>query len=268
MRYLLDDLNRIRNKLRCKDILLLLDYDGTLSPIARTPDKSVFPQGMKSALKELAGESACRVAVISGRQLEDIKKRVGLKDAIYSGNHGLEIEGPKLKYKAAVSPLYKKAIGEIKDSLAAKLSKIKGVIIEDKGLSLSLHYRLVRKDEIPLLKTILRRTVSDHPAKERIMVRPGKMVFDIRPASGLDKGKVALWLLARESFRRCGRKVIPIYIGDDSTDEDAFKALKNIGITVCVCQGRRSSAQYYLKDTGQVRFFLRRLDGMLKEREV
>jgi len=268
MRYLLDNLEKIRNKLRGRELLLFLDYDGTLSPIAATPDKSVFPEGMKASLKRLVGQPSCRIAIISGRGLENIKKKVGLKGIIYSGNHGLEIEGPQLKYKAAVSPLYKKAIGEIKDSLTAGLSKIKGAIIEDKGLSLSLHYRLVKKNEAPLLKTVLRRIVGDYSAKERVMVRPGKMVFDIRPVSGLDKGKVALWLLARESFRRSGRKVIPIYIGDDSTDEDAFKALKNIGITVCVCRGRRSSAQYYLKDTGQVRFFLRRLDGMLKERGV
>lgn len=266
MRHLLDDLDKIRNKLRGRDLLLLLDYDGTLSPIARTPDKSVFPDGMKFALKELAGDPACRIAVISGRQLDNIKKKVGLKDIIYSGNHGLEIEGPRLKYKAAVSPLYKKAIGEIRDSLAARFSKIKGAIIEDKGLSLSLHYRLVRKNEIPPLKNIFRRTITDHPAKEKIMVKPGKMVFDIRPASGLDKGKVALWLLARESFRRRGRKVIPIYIGDDLTDEDAFKALKNIGITICVCKGRKSSAQYYLKGAGQVRSFLKELAGILKNR--
>ncbi|MDD5691805.1 MAG: trehalose-phosphatase [Candidatus Omnitrophica bacterium] len=268
MRYLLDDLDKIKDKLRGRDLLLFLDYDGTLSPIAATPDKSVFSEGMRGSLKKLTGQPRCRIAVISGRGLENIKKKVGLKDIIYSGNHGLEIEGPQLRYKAAVSPLYKKAIGEIKDSLTAGLSKIKGAIIEDKGLSLSLHYRLVRKNDIPALKNILRRTVTDHPAKKRVMVRPGKMVFDIRPASGLDKGKVALWLLARESFRRRGRKVIPIYIGDDSTDEDAFAALKGKGITVCVGGERKSSAQYYLKDTGQVRFFLRRLDGILKEREV
>jgi len=266
MRYLPDNLEKIRNKLRGRDLLLFLDYDGTISPIAATPDKAVLPGAMKASLKRLAGQSRCEVAVISGRGLDNIKKKVGLKDIIYSGNHGLEIEGLQLKYKAAVSPLYKKAIGEIKDSLTAKLSKIKGVIIEDKGLSLSLHYRLVRKNEVPLLKTILRRTVSDYLTKERIMIRPGKMVFDIRPVSGLDKGKVALWLLAREAFRRQGERVIPIYIGDDLTDEDAFNALKNIGITVCVCRGRKSSAQYYLKDTGQVRFFLEELSGMLREK--
>jgi len=265
MRYLLDDLDKIKNKLRGRDLLLFLDYDGTLSPIAATPDKAVLPEGMKAGLKALADDPACRVAVISGRGLDDIKKRVGLKGIIYSGNHGLEIEGPQLKYKAVVSPLYKKAVGQIKGALTAKLSKIKGAIIEDKGFSLSLHYRLVRKNDVPLLKTILRRIVGDYPAKKRIMVRPGKMVFDIRPASGLDKGKVVLWLLARESFRRHGRKVTPIYIGDDATDGDAFKALRNIGITVCVCRERKSPAQYYLKGTGQVRFFLTKLADMLKE---
>jgi len=265
MRYLLDDLDKIRKKLRGRNLLLFLDYDGTLSPLAATPDKAALPERMKASLRGLIGQPRCKVAVISGRGLDNIKKKVGLKNIIYSGNHGLEIEGPQLKYEAAVPLLYKKAIGEIKDSLAAKLSKIKGAIIEDKGLSLSLHYRLVRKNEVPLLKTILRRTVGDYLAKERIIVRPGKMVFDIRPASGMDKGKVALWLLARESFRRHEQKVMPIYIGDDSTDEDAFRALKNIGITVCVCPERRSSAQYYLKDTGQVGYFLRKLAAMLKE---
>jgi len=265
MRYLLDDLDKVRKKLQDRGLLLFLDYDGTLSPVAATPDKAVFPERMRASLKKLIGLPACEVAVISGRGLDDIRKKVGLKDIIYSGNHGLEIEGPQLKYKAAFSLLYMKAIARIKDSLTAKLSKVKGVIIEDKGLSLSLHYRLVRKNEIPRLKTILRRTVGDYLAKEKIAVRPGKMVFDIRPASGLDKGKVALWLLARESLLRHGEKVIPIYIGDDSTDEDAFTALKDIGITVCVGRRKKSSAQYYLKDTGQVRFFLSKLAGMLKE---
>lgn len=257
MQYVLDKLGQIRNKLQGKYLFLFLDYDGTLAPIASTPDKAVFPEETKAILKQLSQKPGCRVAVISGRQLSDIKKNIGLKDIIYSGNHGLEIQGPQLKYRAAVLPEYIKIIGQIKNSLDAGLAKIKGVIIENKGISLCLHYRLVKKDEVPLVKTIFHEIIIDYLVKGIIAIKPGKMAIDIRPSSWIDKGKAVLWLLAREDFRRGSHSLLPIYIGDDLTDEDAFLVLKDIGLTMCVGKNKGSHAQYYFQDTGEVVQFLR-----------
>jgi len=119
-----------------------------------------------------------------------------------------------------------------------------------------MHYRLVKKDDIPLVKTIFHEIVIDYLVKGSIAIKPGKMAIDIRPTSWIDKGKAALWLLARENFREQCRSVLPMYIGDDLTDEDAFVALREIGITMCVGEKKDSAAQYYFKDTLQVRRFL------------
>jgi len=202
-----------------------------------------------------------KLAIISGRALNDIKRKVGLKNNIvYVGNHGFEISGPKIKFKSPVPLTYRKKLEEIKSKLSKSLSSVKGVLIEDKGFSLSVHYRQADKKDIFKIKTEFFAALVPYEIRDDISVRTGKKVLEVRPPLAWDKGKVALWLLARHKFkmRRKKRKVFPIYIGDDTTDEDAFGSLESRGMTIFVGKPhKRTKARFYVKSTEEVADFLR-----------
>jgi len=257
MEYLFSHCNKLKDKLRAKFVLLFLDYDGTLTPIVETPDKAVISKERKDLLDRLSTTHHCRVAIISGRALSDIKALVGLKDIIYVGNHGLEIEGPKIKFESQVSPRLKSIIRHIYIDAVSKLSKIKGVLIEDKGLTISVHYRLIDKKDIQEFLNIFAEITDPYIGRDKIKINSGKKVYEIKPPVQWDKGKVVLWLLGRQQFLLGENKIFPVYIGDDVTDEDAFKVLKKKGLTIFVGEQTSSEAQYYLKTTEEVTEFLR-----------
>lgn len=257
MNYLWHEWQKIKEKIKNKYIFLFLDYDGTLTPLVDTPQAAIIPKETKTLLKELTKSLRVKIAIISGRALLDIKNKVGLKNIIYVGNHGLEIKGSKIRFESPTSVTYKAIIGKIKSDLAKRLSSIKGVILEDKGLSLSIHYRLVDKKYIPKVKTIVHETTILYAVRNKIKIKPGKEVLEIRPPLEWDKGKTVLWLLGRQKFALGDKPIIPIYIGDDITDEDAFRVLRNKGLTICVGVPNSSEAKYYLKDTKEVLEFLK-----------
>lgn len=259
MEYLFTHWNELKDKLSNKSIFMFLDYDGTLVPIVETPDKAVISTDVKELLHKLSKNPACSIAIISGRALKDIKNLVGLKDIIYAGNHGLEIEGPKIRFESQVSPKLKSIIRQIKENLENKLSGIKGVFIEDKGLTISVHYRLVDKKAIPLLENIFTELVKPYTIRDKIKINSGKKVYEVKPPVTWDKGKIVSWLLARQQFAQGEDKVFPIYIGDDVTDEDVFRVLKNKGLTIFVGEPGLSGAQYYLKDTEEVIRFIKQI---------
>jgi len=258
MKYLFTYWDDIQKLIAGKYVVLFLDYDGTLTPIVESPSKALISKQTKHLLKRLSANYRCKLAIISGRSLKDIKKRVGLKNIIYSGNHGLEIEGPSIRFEVLFSFNYKTIIKQIKKELNKRLSPINGVLLEDKGFSLSLHYRLVDKKRIPFVKTTFDMVVSPY-LNNKIKIKTGKKVFEIMPAVEWDKGKVALWLLNKLKLHLGNRQILPIYVGDDVTDEDAFKALKREGLTIFIGSPKKSNAKYYLKNTKEVFEFLKRL---------
>jgi len=257
MDYLFAQFSKIEELLHNKFVLLLLDYDGTLTPIAETPKKALISKDAKEVLQKLSRRPYCKLGIISGRSLNDLKNIIGIKGIIYAGNHGLEIEGPKIKFESRVFPRLKSIIRNISDDIQKRISGIKGALIEDKGLTLSIHYRLVGKENFPALGKIITEVTNPYTVRDKIRVDSGKKVYEIKPPVKWDKGKVALWLLARQQFALGEKIVFPIYIGDDVTDEDAFKALKRKGLTVFVGKPGNSKADYYLKNTGEVVRFLR-----------
>jgi len=263
MVYLYNHWTDVQERLKNKFLFIFLDFDGTLAPITETPDKAILHDKVRLLLKEISGSLRAKLAFISGRSIEDIKNKIGLKNAIYSGNHGLEIEGPKIKFKPIVPPGFRKTLERLRDGLEAKTSSFKGILIEDKGLSLSLHYRLVEKEHIPQIKTIFHETVIVPLVRNKIRIKTGKMVLEARPPVEWDKGKVVLWLLARQVFVSKNMRVLPIYVGDDVTDEDAFKALKNKGLTIFVGEPKESHAQYYLRNPDEVVDFLKKLSVII-----
>jgi trehalose 6-phosphate phosphatase len=257
MKYLFDSLGIVGKDMAGKHTVLFLDYDGTLAPIAEKPGGVSLPSETKDTLWELAKILGCKLAIISGRELGDLKKMVDIQDIVYAGNHGLEIEGPKINFKSPITQQMRLDIKSIKKVASRRLSKVKGILIEDKGLTLSVHYRLVVEADVPLVKEVLKNVTQTHLIRKRIRVKPGKKVFEIRPPIEWDKGKVVLWLLARQQFLLGNKKISAVYIGDDVTDEDAFKALRGKGITIFVGKPKDTYADYYLRDTDEVLKFLK-----------
>lgn len=260
MEYLFDSWDKLKKDLDDKAIVLFLDFDGTLAPIADTPEKAVIPPETKAVLRKISENSSFRLAIISGRKLSDIKRMVGIKGVIYCGSHGLEIEGLKIKHTVYISQQYRATLDKIKQAFREKGCGIKGIRLEDKGLILSFHYRLSDKKDAHFIRDLFSEVVSSFVQKNEIKTIAGKMVFEVMPPVNWDKGKAVLWLLARWRFALAGRRVMPIYIGDDITDEDVFKALRKKGMTIFVGQCLSdSSAQYYLRNHEEVGKFLKEL---------
>ena len=265
MKYLFAEWDKLKKALDDKIILLNLDYDGTLTPIAATPEEAVLSPDVKSVLEELARLKNCELVIISGRALDDIREMVGLKNIVYVGNHGFEIAGPRIHFESLMPPDIKETFMKIKDELIKNFTRLEGVIIEDKGLTLSVHYRLVPEKMTDSVSKIFRKVCRSYLRKKQIRIGSGKKVFEIKPPIEWDKGKAVLWLLAQQARANGKNRVFPIYIGDDRTDEDVFLTLKKNGITVFVGQDGRSAARYYVKDTGEVLRFLRLIRDFQKE---
>lgn len=259
MKYLFRHWGDLKKKIIASCIILFLDYDGTLTPIVDKPYKAHISLAAKAMLKKLSQTLDCKLAIISGRSLKDIEKNVGVKDIVYAGNHGLEIKGPGLKF-TSITPLEsKKIIALIKANLKNKLSSIPGVLLEDKGPILSLHYRLVDDQNISMLKDIFNHALSHYVKGRQVRITRGKKVLEVRPAIPWNKGMAVRWLLAKEQAALKNKKLLPVYIGDDVTDEDAFKALGSKGVTIFVGGNKSSAAQFYLKDALEVYEFLKQV---------
>lgn len=256
--YVFSALEDIKKSLKNKFIYLFLDYDGTLSPIARTPAEAHMPDRTKELLFKLSKLPSCKIAIISGRALNDVSRRVGLKNIIYVGNHGFEIKGPKIKFRSPVSRKYRKVLKGIRVKLKRDLSPFKGVFIEDKGYCLALHYRLANENDISAIASKFYFATFIDEFRNNVQIKSGKMTREIRPPILWNKGMAALWLLEQQSsvMKSKDMRVIPIYIGDDLTDEDAFQILRNRGLTVFVGKPNSTKARFYLKDSEEVEKFL------------
>ncbi len=244
-------------------ILLMLDFDGTISPIAPTPEEAVILPEAKRALLELRDNPHFTVCIISGRSLDDLKRKVGMKGIIYVGNHGLETEGLHLTVPGLDVGSTREKMNEIFNELKEELSEVAGMVIEDKGLSVSVHYRKVDPELVAQIQDATRRVAG---SKKGVVLNPGKMVLEIRPDILWDKGRMARWLMHEVSKREEGRTTLPIFIGDDLTDEDAFHELERDGMTILVSDDdqRRTIAQYTLDSPHEVALFLETLEEAIR----
>ncbi len=259
MRNLLESWDRIVQAWADKNILLLLDYDGTLTPIAPSPSQAVLSMENKELIGHLVKIPLFQVVIISGRALADIKKMVGIEGVLYIGNHGWEIEGSSMHFESLVPVQIASIMAKIKYELVTQLSDIQGVFVEDKGVTFSVHYRLVKQDKEFLVKRIFDHICMPYRRQNEIKVHVGKKVLEIKPPVEWDKGKAALWLLRKQEILKGKGNVLPVYIGDDTTDEDAFAALKNRGITAFVGTPRFSAAQYCLEGPQEVTELLKHM---------
>jgi trehalose 6-phosphate phosphatase len=241
---------------RAERVFLLLDYDGTIVPIAPTPDLARPTPELLQTLHVLGSIDRLQLAVMSGRSLNDLERLLPLEGVFHAGNHGAEIRTPTGEKLWLVTPDGIEAtLNQLEGELRTALAGLAGCVVENKGLSLALHYRLASAtaaQEAIARFTQLGDSFVKHGAFEWLR---GKKIIELRPAS-VNKGRAVQFLLER--YARPGE--LPVYLGDDLTDEDAFRALKDSGITVLVSpEERPTMAQYRLDSPTDVRQFLKAL---------
>lgn len=249
------DLDKITALLKKSPVkILMLDFDGTLTPIVKSPKEAVLSTEIKDLLKELSRKKGFYVAIISGRNLNDLKNKVGIKNLIYGGNHGLEGRMLNKKFNFPIPAKYLKDIQQLKQKLKKITAGFNGTFIEDKGAVLSFHYRLAPRKSIPDIKLLFNKFIRLYAKGGLVKVLAGKKVYEIFPNVNWDKGAFANLLIKKISLIT---KEVPVtlFIGDDKTDEDVFQTLED-EITIRVGRSRQSNAKYDLKNTKEVFKFL------------
>ena len=254
MKHLFEDWESIQARVQqARDLVLFLDYDGTLTPIVSRPEQALCPLEVKRLLKQLRDLPGVYPTIISGRSLKDLRRKVGVSGMIYVGNHGLEIEYPDGRREEKVFPARTKELKGITQHLKDSLKEIRGILFEEKGPILSVHYRNVDQKSHPRILQIL--TEELRQWEDRWRMASGKMVLEIMPKVDFHKGQAVRDILATVSCPG----LLPIYLGDDKTDEDAFRVLKGQGISVFVGPASSlSEADFFLQDPVEVREFLSR----------
>ncbi len=236
---------------------VFLDYDGTLTPIISHPQDAWLTDSMRQTLRELAG--SLPVAVLSGRDLQDVRRRVDIDGIVYAGSHGFDIAGAgglRRQLGAAYLPVLDMAEAELREAL----DEIPGAQLERKHFSVAAHYRNVNTNDAFKVA----QAVDAVAAKLELRRIDGKKVYELLPRIEWDKGKAVMWLLKALGLEH--ENVRPIFIGDDKTDEDAFRALKQCGVGILVGkQSESTAARYLLRDPAEVERFLQMLIARLAQ---
>jgi trehalose 6-phosphate phosphatase len=236
---------------------VFLDYDGTLTPIVERPQDAVISERMREAVSGLAGR--CTVCVVSGRDRPVVQELMGVHDLVVAGSHGFDIWSPRdgtIEHDAASG--FEELMERVTIRLQEELSSIDGAVVEPKRASVAAHYRLVAEPRRPAVAEVVQRLLEEYP--DELKVTPGKMVYELQPRLDWDKGRAVLHLLTALGL---DSDVVPIYVGDDITDEDAFEALADRGLGVFVADpadpevaNRTTAAHFRLDSIEEVEQFL------------
>ncbi|KAL6550201.1 hypothetical protein OROMI_020689 [Orobanche minor] len=279
----LDSFQTIVDRARNRKLVVFLDYDGTLSPIVDDPDRAFMSIHMRSVIKSVAEHFP--TAIISGRSRDKVYELVGLSELYYAGSHGMDIIFPakdmvrknhlncvkSTDHKGKEVNLFQPAsefipmIDEVFRNLVEITKDIKGSKVENHKFCVAVHYRNVDENSWPVIAQYVHDVLNEYP---RLRLTHGRKVLEVRPMIDWNKGKAVEFLLESLGFSNC-KDVLPIYIGDDRTDEDAFKVLrkKNRGYGILVSTiPKESNAFFSLRDTSEVQDFLESLVRMAKEK--
>lgn len=248
--YLLRHLKKASSLLNEGSLSLFLDYDGTLAAVAGRPEEACLPVRTLEAVEALSHRFP--LAVVSGRSLVDIKARVGIDSIVYAGNHGLEISSPHFSMNYDIGHGPRAALDGLKPGLLALQERFSGLIVEDKALTLTVHYRLLDPCFFDDFKEAFDRATKAAIGGGHVKLTNSRKAFEIRANVGWDKGRALEWIMDRPLFRGTA----PLYMGDDDTDTDAYRSISPKGISVNV--GREvDEAGYFLMYQKEVEPFLK-----------
>ena len=257
-KYLFNNLKYLETFKNDNSTAIVTDIDGTISNIAPTPDEAVVTDSMRKELVKLK-EKFRLVAVISGRSALNASEMVGLEGLLYVGNHGLEFlkDGQLFMYPEVEKylPKIKKTGKKLKEG---DLSCINGLIFEDKEICFSIHYRLCNPSENVREKIL--NILENDPECKNLKISEGRCLVELKPPVGCDKGTILNNIIEQYNLEKI------IYLGDDVTDTDAFKRLKELekretirGVSVLVLSNEIPT---YVKKSSS--FFVNGVDEVLK----
>jgi trehalose 6-phosphate phosphatase len=250
IRPLFQELEYVKSRVRAQRcILLALDFDGTLAPICERPEFARTPVATRSVLNSLATYPGFSVAIISGRSLEDLRARVGL-DLIYAGNHGLEISGAGIPFRHPDAVAAKGDIGAACRELARRLEEVHGAVVEDKGLTATVHFRGAPATEVARIHRLTSEALLPFGS---LIVLPALRAWEVRPRLDWNKGSAVRAIRKKMSVP----DPLTICIGDDETDEDMFD--DEDAITIKVGHSQRTTARFSVDGPPDVRIFLQML---------
>ena len=248
-----------RARLEGTPLVIMLDVDGTLAPIVAVFDQATVPPETRRAVAAVAQRPSVHVALVTGRSVEVARHMVGVGNLWVIGNHGFEIQGPTGEDFADPSvERYREVISSAVMRLRPRVHAMQGVIIEDKAITLSVHWRLAKPADVPRL----REAVDDVANGLGLRVTEGKRIFEIKPPARIDKGTAVLALAERLTSGRNDAAIV--FAGDDVTDEDAIRALRThypraVTIRVIGEENPPTDAEFSLQGTEGMRAFLEEL---------
>ncbi len=239
-----------------RGVFLFLDYDGTLTPIVPSPEKARLPGAMRRLLLRLIKTPGISVAVVSGRSVTTLRRFLKIQSLLLAGDHGCHISGPSREVINPEAAAFQKKIPNLKKLLQKKLRGIPGIIFEHKTYGLTINYNKVSRKDVRLIRKFVQGDLKTQLFKEDILLTKGKKVWEFRASGAWSKGDGVLWIISRKENRV--KNAFPIYLGDDETDEDAFRALKKagVGIRITAKPLKSSSAEFYLTSVKEVKNFL------------
>jgi len=250
----LDDIEKFIGQ---KDVFIFLDYDGTLTPIVATPELAVISEDMRQIVKTLS--ERYKVSIVSGRATDDVRSKVKIDGIYYAGSHGFEIVDPDGKVEVnSQAQEIRATIDDAHQKLSQTLKDVPGALVEHVKYTISSHYRLVSEEDFPQVQHAVEDILKEY---QNLRKTDGKKVFEIRPKIDWHKGKAVQWILNVLKFKP--EKNFALYIGDDTTDEDAFDVMQDKGFGILVAEKPRlTKAAYVIRDTHEVKMVLEHFNSI------
>lgn len=239
-----------RRVMSTHDLELFLDYDGTLTPIRNTPAEALPAPKTLQVLQKLTRLPQTRVIIITGRSLEDIRRLISLDNILFATNHGFHTYQDGIEWVHPEARIASPKFLKLQEFLEQSLDQFREAFIENKQFTLSIHYRNVPVREKPSIKEVIRTTIREFDPT--LIITQGKEVLEVRPRIEWGKGHAVLDMLQNSK-----PGALPVYIGDDTTDEQAFQSLQSIGLTIRVGENPYTEAQYFVCDVKEVLDILR-----------
>lgn len=253
-----DDIAReIGERSAGQHLVVLCDFDGTLCEFHPDPGAVWMPSSIGEALDAIATRTDATVGLVTGRRIDDVRRRAGLSASVYyAGLHGLEIEVEGERFRHPDIGTERDLIHRLADAMSAELSSLGGVFLEDKDVSIVAHFREASPEVQAYVPEIFERHARPYIKSGRLRIMKGSCARELLPKIDWHKGSAVIWICDRVAQHH--GSAWPVYIGDDLTDEDAFRALKRTGLGIAASD-RVSGAAYRIEGPSEVEALLNRL---------